>query len=127
RFSGPPPDTRAESDSHLPRQGLSLTDHASRTPVSDLLITETVRTIEERQPLSDDAAMQRAFERSQGRQERIVERAKILGKALHLPAELQHWQSLLRYTALALAVLAIVFGSGIAASVTGSDRTLNAP
>src|SRR5690606_14068798 len=100
---------------------------ASRTPVSDLLITETVRIIEERQPLPDDAAMQRAFERRQGRQERLLERARTLGNALHLPAELERWQSLLRYTGLALAILAIVFGSGIAASVTGSDRTLNAP
>ncbi len=104
-----------------------MTDHSRRASLSDLLITETVRIVEERQPLSDEAAMRRAFEQRQGRQERLLERAKILGNTLHLPAELQRWKSLMRYTGLALAVLAIVLGAGIAASVTGNDRTLNAP
>lgn len=104
-----------------------MTDHSRRTPPSDFLLAETVRIIEERQPLPDDAAIQRAFERHRDREGQLLERAKVLAASLHLPTEVQHWKSLVRYTGLALAVMAIILGTGIAASVTGQDNTINAP
>jgi hypothetical protein len=103
-----------------------LSNHFHRTPLSDILITETVRLIEEKQTLDDSTVMRLAYEAKAGQQERLIQRAWLLGNDLGLPAEWQQWKRLIRYTGVLLLVFACLFGAGVAASVTG-NRTLNAP
>ena len=90
-------------------------------------MAETVRLIEDKQALDDSTVMRLAYDTTGERQERLIQRAWLLGNDLGLPAEWQQWKRLIRYTAVMLLVFASLFGAGVAASVTSGNRTLNAP
>jgi hypothetical protein len=97
-----------------------------RSHLSDILVAQTVRLIEEAGPLEDSEAMNHAFRTRSGREERLLERAWALGQRLKLNAEIERWRDLALYVWFALAVLVFFIAYGIAVALIGGDRSINA-
>lgn len=93
--------------------------------LSPVLLTETIRSIEEEAPLEDSEAMRHALHNRSGNEERVIERALSLSRRLKMDRELERWRGLASYVGLALSVLVFFIAYGIAASVVGADRSLN--
>lgn len=91
-----------------------------------MLIAETIRAIEQAGPLEDQAELREAFRHASGREERLVERARLLGRRLALDRELARWREALWLVCLLLALLAFLSAYGIATAVIGGGRTVNA-
>jgi hypothetical protein len=98
----------------------------SRSHPSEVLLAETVKLIEADGPLEDSEAMGHAFRTVHGREERLLERARLLSQRLKLDHELARWRELAIYVWLGLAVLTFVVAYGIAATLLGSGRSINA-
>lgn len=98
----------------------------SQSRFSDVLLAQTVRLIEDQGPLEDSEAMGQALRMHSGRQERLLERARLLSHRLKLDEELARWRELALYVWLALAALVFFMAYGIAAALLGGERTLNA-
>jgi hypothetical protein len=93
---------------------------------STILLAQAVRLIEEQGPLEDGEAMSQAFRTHAGREERLIERARLLSHRLRLDEELARWRELAPYVWLGLALLVFVMAYGIAATLLGGGRSLNA-
>ncbi len=93
---------------------------------SDVLLAETIKLIEADGLLEDSEAMGQAFRTEQGREERLLERARLLSLRLKLDHELARWRELAVYVWLGLAVLTFIVAYGIAATLLGSGRSINA-
>ncbi|MGV3741988.1 MAG: DUF2868 domain-containing protein [Burkholderiaceae bacterium] len=103
-----------------------MSQRQHRPQHSDVLLAETVRLIEADGPLEDSEAMGQAFRTAQGREERLLERARLLSQRLKLDHELARWRELAVYVWLGLAVLTFIVAYGIAATLLGSGRSINA-
>lgn len=90
------------------------------------MIAQAVRLIEETGPLEDGEAMNLAFRNSADREGRVIDRARILGQRFGLEAEIARWRELAPYVWLALSVFVGLVAYGIAVSVVGGDRSINA-
>ena len=97
-----------------------------RYRVADILIADTIRLIEHAGPLEDQAAMREAFCVATGREERLLERARLLGHELMLDRELVRWRDAARFAWLPLALVAFFAAYGSAVAVIGTGRTVNA-
>ncbi|RJF91792.1 DUF2868 domain-containing protein [Noviherbaspirillum saxi] len=98
----------------------------ARSRAADILIAETIRLMEQSGPLEDQAALREAFRTATGREERLLERARLIGHRLMLDRELERWRELAWFAGLFLALLAFFAAYGSAAAVIGSGRTVNA-
>ncbi len=92
----------------------------------DLLLVETVRAVEADSPLEDTVALRAAVEAAAGREDRMVERARVLGRSLRLDADIDGVRRGANWLALALLAAGAVLASSIVAAVLGEGRTLNA-
>lgn len=99
---------------------------AARSRFGAMLIAETVRALERDGSLEDQAAMRAAFHNANGREERLLERASLLGQRLGLNRELERWRETAWLAWLPLALLAFLAAYGTALAVIGSGRTVNA-
>jgi hypothetical protein len=97
-----------------------------RSRFADMLIAETVRMVEQTGRLDDDAALRDAFHKATGREERLWERARLLGHRLMLDRELARWREVVWFAWLPLVLLAFLAAYGTATAVVGSGRTVNA-
>lgn len=100
-----------------------------RSPAScfdDLLIAETVHAIEQDGPLQDEAEMRDAHRVADGREAHLLLRARLLGQRLQLDRTLAQWRETARMIWLALALLAFLAAYGIAATIIGGGRSVNA-
>jgi hypothetical protein len=91
-----------------------------------MLIADTVRAVEQDGPLADDAEMREAFAKANGREERLLERARLLARRLSLENELMRWREAAWAVWLALALLAFLAAYGTALTIVGGGRTVNA-
>ena len=92
----------------------------------DLLLVETLRAVEVDTPLEDTVALHAAVETADSREERIVERARVLGASLRLDADIDGVRRAAGWAALALLAAGGVLASSIVAAVLGEGRTVNA-
>jgi len=97
-----------------------------RSRLSDVMLTQTVRLIEESGPLEDSEAMGHAFRGKSGREDRLIERAWVLGQRLKLNVEIERWRDLALYVWTALSISVFFIAYGIAVAVIGGDRSINA-
>lgn len=97
-----------------------------RSHFGNVLIAETVRAIEQSGPLEDESELRAAFRTVAGREERLLERARLLDQRLNLGHEFGRWREAAWSVWLALALLAFLAAYGIAAAIVGSGRTVNA-
>ena len=97
-----------------------------RSRLSEMMVAHTVRLIEESGPLEDSEAMNQAFRTRSGREERLIERARLLGQRFRLDAEIERWRELALVAWIALSVLVFSIAYGIAMAVVGGDRSINA-
>lgn len=111
-----------------PANGEDRSHRASNGSVrlSDLLIMHSVKLVEESGPLEDSDAMLQAYHAEPNREQRLIERARILAQRLGLQQELKRWQDLSVYVWLALSLLVFLMAYGIAMALIGSGRSLNA-
>jgi hypothetical protein len=93
---------------------------------SDVLLAQAVRLVEDQGPLEDSEAMSQAFRMQSGREERLLERARMLSQRLGLENDLARWRELALYVWLGLTLLVFVMAYGIAATLLGGGRSLNA-
>lgn len=93
---------------------------------SNILLAHAVQLIEDQGPLEDGEAMSQAFRAQSGREERLFERARLLARRLRLDGELARWRELALFIWLGLAVLVFAISYGIAATLLGGGRSLNA-
>jgi hypothetical protein len=107
-------------------RGNSLSSSHHRSRLSEVLVAQAIRLIEETGPLEDSEAMNRAFRDKSGREDRLIERAWVLGQRLKLTAEIERWRDLAVYVWLALSLLVFFIAYGIAVAVIGGDRSINA-
>jgi hypothetical protein len=103
-----------------------LSARRDRSHLSDVMIAQTIRLIEETGPLEDGEAMSQAFRNRAGREERLLERARMLGQRFKLDAEIERWGDLALYVWIALSALVFFMAYGISVAVIGGDRSLNA-
>lgn len=93
---------------------------------SNVLLAQAVQLVEDQGPLEDSEAMSQAFRTQSGREERLLERARLLAQRIGLEGELARWRELALFVWLALAVLVFAMSYGIAASLLGGGRSINA-
>lgn len=93
---------------------------------ADLLRVETVRAVEADAPIDDGAAMRAAVAAAGRREERIVERARVLAAALSLDAEIDAVRRTARRLALLLLAAGALVAGSLVAGMLGEGRTLNA-
>ncbi len=103
-----------------------MSHQSGRQHVSDILFAQTIKLIEENGPLEDSEAMRQALSSESGREEQLLERARILARRLKLDREMDRWRELAVYVWLALAIVVFLTAYGIAASLLGGGRSLNA-
>lgn len=103
-----------------------LSSRHDRSRLSDVMVAQAIRLIEESGPLEDSNAMSQAFRSKSGREERLIERAWWLGQRLRLDAEIERWRDLALYVWIALAILVFFIAYGIAVALVGGDRSINA-
>lgn len=90
------------------------------------LITETIRSLEDRGPLDDAQAIRAALSSAPNREAQVIERARVLGERLDLPARLGHARLIAPWVGLGLAGLVAMAGVGLADQiVAGGDRHIN--
>ena len=99
---------------------------STRDRLSAILLAETIRLIEQDGPLEDQELLREAFHRATGPEERLLMRANLLASRLRFDRELMRWRSAAWFIVLLLALLAFLSAYGIALSVIGSGRTVNA-
>jgi hypothetical protein len=104
----------------------ALSTHYDRSRLSDVMVAQTIRLIEETGPLEDSEAMSQAFRSQSGREARLLERARALGQRFRLNAEIERWRDLALYVWIALSILVFFIAYGIAVAVIGGDRSINA-
>jgi hypothetical protein len=107
----------------VPEAALSPT---GRSRLSGLVQAETVRLIEQAGPLDDAQAMSVSFHAHTRREDRIVERARLLGERYGLAQALHRWRASLPVAAVLAALLVGVVSWGICNAVVGADRSINA-
>ncbi|MDB5733132.1 MAG: hypothetical protein JWQ03_3027, partial [Variovorax sp.] len=99
---------------------------APREPdLSDAVLTEAVRLIEQAGPLDDAAVMRAAVIRGDDGAGRIARRACALGQRIGLESELaraRHWAP---WVGLALVLAIVVAGLALAGNVVGGERRIN--
>ena len=104
----------------------TLSTGHNKSRLSDVMVAQTIRLIEEAGPLEDSEAMSHAFRSQSGREERLFERARALGQRFRLNVEIERWRDLALYVWIALSILVFFIAYGIAAALIGGDRSLNA-
>lgn len=90
------------------------------------MVAQTVRLIEDTGPLEDSEAMNHAFRDKAGREDRLLERAWMLGRRFGLDAEIERWRDLALYVWIGLSILVFFIAYGIAVAVIGGERSVNA-
>lgn len=105
-----------------------MTSDDARTRLKMVLIANAVELIEESGPLDDEQAMAQAFRMHTGQQERLLERAWILGKGmgLDLDRELERWKTLQWFVGIALCLIVYISWGGLIAPFARPDRPINA-
>src|SRR5690606_6723461 len=79
-------------------------------------------------PLEDSAEVRRARAQGGGFSQRIILRAQLLGRRESLDDTLRHWTSIARWSLIAMVVLALVTGFGMALGALGDgSRPVNLP
>ena len=79
-----------------------------RSRLSDVMVAQTIRLIEETGPLEDSEAMSQAFRNKAGREDRLIERAWVLGQRYKLGAEMERWRDLALFVWAGLAVVVFI-------------------
>ena len=92
----------------------------------DLLLTEAVKDLEADTPLRDDAALAQALAAGDGRETRIVQRARRLAADTGLDRDLARLRDRLLLLGLALAALGMVLALLVAMALLGQGRHINA-
>lgn len=110
----------------MPRERYDHAAAPAHSRFSAVVFAETVRALEHDAPLEDGAEMRQAFAQASTTQERLALRAQLLATRIGLDAEWLRWRDLVRVVCIGLALLAFIGAYGIAASVIGSGRTINA-
>jgi hypothetical protein len=110
----------------MPQDRHDRNDELSRSRFAAILTAEAVRAVEQSGPLEDAAVLREVFRLRSGREERLLERARILGERLNLNGEIKRWREAAWPVCIALALLAFFTASGVAAAIVGSGRTVNA-
>lgn len=110
----------------MPQDRPDRNDELSRSRFAAVLTAETVRAIEQSGPLEDAAALREAFRLHARGEERLLERARILGERLNLGREIKRWREAAWSVCIVLTLLAFFTASGVAAAVVGGGRTVNA-
>lgn len=91
----------------------------------DVLLTRTIRAIEEQGPLEDASELREAAQQASSREDRVVARARMLGKRIGLLQDLERIGALAKVLA-PLSVLAVVLLTGVLiGTVLGEGRRIN--
>ncbi|HNK53025.1 MAG TPA: DUF2868 domain-containing protein, partial [Ottowia sp.] len=98
----------------------------SRALVTDAVLHETVRRIEDAGPLDDAQALAQAHRMPGGRGVQVLARSQLLAERLGLPAEWARWLRLGAAVLLVLASLLALADLGLARAVLGQGRSINA-
>ena len=87
---------------------------------------EAVHTLEQQGPLDDSAAMPVAFHASTDRQQRLLDRAWLLGERLGMPQQWQQGKQGLKIAVLVFALAMLVSAWGLAQAIVGPEKHINA-
>ena len=98
----------------------------TRPSLRDFTLAHAVRLIEETGPLLDGEEMTRAHHTHTGTQDRLLERARLLGLRLHLDRDLERLRIGAWVAGLLLVLLAYGFAGGLLTRAIGQGQTLNA-
>lgn len=103
-----------------------MTGSPARTKLTAIWIAHAVKSIEESGPLEDDQAMAQSFSRCTGTQDRLLERAWILGERLGLDRQIARLKTLQWIFGISFCFLAYFTSGGLIAPFSGPDRSINA-
>ena len=100
-------------------------------PIAKTALTQTwmalaVREIERSGPLDDSAVMAEAMRRHSHPQERLRERAWLLGQRLGLDTHMAHWRDAAWLLGAALSVAVLLLANGIVFAMLSDARSINA-
>ena len=96
------------------------------TRLSDALLTESIRLIEEQGPLDDAQALRGALAVAGSREQQVTQRACLLADRLDLQARLQRTRALAPWVLLAMTGAIVLAGLALAGSVVDTqDRRIN--
>ncbi len=94
--------------------------------LTDAVLAESIRLIEDSGPLDDAQALRGALASGGSREQQVVRRARLLGGRLELQARLQRARTLAPWVLLAMAAVVVLVGLGLAGSVVDTqDRRIN--
>ncbi|MEZ7882086.1 MAG: DUF2868 domain-containing protein, partial [Brachymonas denitrificans] len=98
----------------------------SASPLARHGVAYAIQAIESDGPLDDSAILPAAHAARSDRMERVLERAWLLGQRLGLPAEWERWRHLGLWVMLGLAGAMALSAWGLAQTVMGEGRSINA-
>ena len=99
---------------------------ALRTPLTELWMLHAVRALEQTGPLDDAQAMAEAFRGRAHSQDRLRERAWLLGQRLGLPAQMARWRDTAWWLGAALAVAVVLMANGMVFAMLTQGRNIHA-
>ena len=103
-----------------------MTTEAARTPLAEVWMALAVRDIEQTGPLDDAHALAEAARLQAAPQQRLRERAWLLGQRLGLAAQMARWHEAAWLVGAALAVAVVLLANGLVFSMLSDARSINA-
>lgn len=103
-----------------------MTAQAPRTPLAEVWMALAVRDIEQTGPLDDAHALAEAARLQTAPQQRLRERAWLLGQRLGLAQQMARWHEAAWLLGAALAVAVVLLANGVVFAMLSDARSINA-